>query len=105
MSPNNAAIFKSSNQDRHGIVSGLVNLSRNAGNVTGIAITTATISGIMFAQGYSSDVEAVLAAGERSQLLKTFISGMKTVYLIMGTIQIFSAMSHFLVRHPTLNKS
>ncbi|MFL2783618.1 MAG: MFS transporter [Dehalococcoidia bacterium] len=100
MSPNNAAIFKSSNQDRHGIVSGLVNLSRNAGNVTGIAITTATISGIMFAQGYSSDVEAVLGAGEGSQLLKTFISGMKTVYMIMGTIQVLSAMSHLLVQRP-----
>tara|TARA_B100000586_G_scaffold260612_2_gene227068 strand:+ start:422 stop:826 length:405 start_codon:yes stop_codon:yes gene_type:complete len=101
-SPNSAAIFESAIQSRYGVVSALVNLSRNAGNVTGIAIATAIVAGTMMGSGYSSDVDAVMIAGKGSDLLGVFISGMKFVYFSMGTIQILSAFANLITREPSL---
>tara|TARA_B100000745_G_scaffold246019_1_gene168055 strand:- start:483 stop:887 length:405 start_codon:yes stop_codon:yes gene_type:complete len=101
-SPNSAAIFESAIQSRYGVVSALVNLSRNAGNVTGIAIATAIVAGTMMGNGYSSDVDAVMIAGKGSALLGIFISGMKLVYFSMGTVQILSSFANLITREPSL---
>ena len=104
-SPNSAAIFESAIQSRYGVVSALVNLSRNAGNVTGIAIATAIVAGTMMGNGYSSDVDAVMIAGKGSALLGIFISGMKLVYFSMGTVQILSSFANLITREPSLRSS
>ena len=94
MSPNSAGIFMSSANQRHGVVSALVNLSRNSGNITGIVIATAIVAQTMISGGYSSDVDQVLNADPQSSLISLFLSGMKIVFLTMGTLQIVSSIAH-----------
>jgi len=43
-SPNSSSIFSAADTSRHGVVAAFVNLSRNAGNVTGIAIVTSIVT-------------------------------------------------------------
>ena len=100
MSPNNATIFRGSSESKHGVASALVSLSRNAGNVTGIAVATSIVAGTMLAGGYSSNVQAVMTADLESELLRSFIIGMKTVYFSVASIQIASSLAHFAVRNP-----
>ena len=98
MPPNSASIFSSVSKNNHGVVSALVNLSRNSGNVSGIAISTAVVAAIMLASGFSSDVEPVMNSNPGSDLLSSFILGMKYVFIIMGIVQFFGAIAHFRVK-------
>ena len=98
MPPNQASIFSSSLKNNHGVVSALVNLSRNSGNVSGIAIATAIVAATMLAFGFSSDVEPVINANAGSNLLSSFILGMKYVFITMGIIQFIGAIAHFRVK-------
>ena len=98
MPPNQASIFSSSLKNNHGVVSALVNLSRNSGNVSGIAIATAIVAATMLSFGFSSDVEPVINANEGSDLLSSFILGMKYVFITMGIIQFIGAIAHFRVK-------
>ena len=98
MSPNSASIFTSSGESSAGVVSALVNLSRNTGNVTGIAVATTVISAVMMSQGFSTDVGAILASHPSSNILGLFVGGMKLTFLIMGTLQLLSCYLHFTTR-------
>lgn len=100
MSPNNATIFRGSSESKHGVASALVSLSRNAGNITGIAVATAIVAATMYAGGYSTDVESVLTANINSDLLGSFIIGMKIVYFFVGTVQIGSSLAHLVLKNP-----
>ena len=91
MSPNSATIFSSGPSDKHGVIAALVNLSRNSGNVTGIALSSAIVSAVLISSGYQVNVEAVLNAGNTGSLVTAFISGMKFVFILMGTLQLISA--------------
>ena len=70
---------------------GISGLSRNSGNVTGIALSSAMVSAMLIASGYQVNVEAVLNADNTSHLVMTFINGMKLVFIFMGTLQLVSA--------------
>ena len=98
MPPNSSSIFSSVSKNNHGVVSALVNLSRNSGNVSGIAIATAIVAATMLAFGFSSDVEPVINANAGSDLLSSFILGMKYVFITMGIIQFIGAIAHFRVK-------
>ena len=50
--PNASATMGAVDRSRYGVVSAVINLSRNLGNVTGQAIATAIIAGIMVARGF-----------------------------------------------------
>lgn len=50
--PNASATMGAVDRTRYGVVSAVINLSRNLGNVTGQAIATAIITGIMVANGF-----------------------------------------------------
>ena len=91
MSPNSATIFSSGPSDKHGVIAALVNLSRNSGNVTGIALSSAIVSAVLISSGYQVNVETVLNAGNTGSLVTAFISGMKFVFILMGTLQLISA--------------
>ena len=80
----------------------LVNLSRNSGNVTGIAIATAIVSGTMLSSGFSSNVEEVMTSSIGSPVLLTFISGMQTVFVLMAGLQFISSLAHLTTRRPNI---
>ena len=98
MSPNSASIFISSGENSAGVVSALLNLSRNTGNVTGIAIATTVIAAVMMSQGLSTDVGAILTSHPSSNILGLFVRGMKLTFVIMGTLQLLSCYLHFTTR-------
>lgn len=50
--PNASATMGAVDRSRYGVVSAVINLTRNLGNVTGQAIATAIIAGIMVANGF-----------------------------------------------------
>jgi len=98
MPANSAGIFLSASGKDHGVVSALVNLSRNAGNVTGIAVSTAVVAGVMISNGYTSEVAIVMESGKGSEILNVFISGMRLVFILMASFQVMSSCAHLATR-------
>ena len=68
-----------------------VNLSRNAGNVTGIAMATSIVTAVMASQGFQANIDAVLDSGPTSSLLESFMTGLKAAFLVMGVLQLIGA--------------
>lgn len=94
-SPNSASLFSAADSSRHGVVAGFVNLSRNAGNVTGIAIVTSIVTAVMATEGFETNIDAVLLAGPESSLLSSFMTGLKVAFLAMGAVQLLGAAASF----------
>ena len=90
-SPNSASIFSAADASRHGVVSAFVNLSRNSGNVTGIAIAASVVTAVMASGGYEPNIDAVLDAAPTSGILGSFMTGLKTAFLIMAVLQLIGA--------------
>ena len=99
-SPNSASIFSAADSSRHGVVSAFVNLSRNSGNVTGIAIATSIVTAVMAGGGFEPQIDAVLEAGQGSGLLASFMTGLKVVFLSMGILQVVGAVASFFKHEP-----
>ena len=58
-SPNSSSILSAVEQESHGVISALVNLIRNAGNVVSIAVATAIVTATMGSLGYEPSLDAV----------------------------------------------
>ncbi len=56
--PNNASVLSVVPKERFGVVSSFVNMIRNAGNVTGTALTTAIITSVLIARGLPPTLES-----------------------------------------------
>ena len=95
-SPNSASIFSAADSSRHGVVAAFVNLSRNSGNVTGIAIATSIVIAVMASGGFESNIDAVLDAGTGSGLLDSFMAGLRVAFLSMGILQVIGAVASVL---------
>ena len=92
-SPNSASIFSAADASRHGVVAAFVNLSRNSGNVTGIAIATTIVTAVMASGGFDSNIDAVLDADVGSGILNSFMTGLKTAFLAMAILQVVGAIA------------
>ena len=97
-SPNSASIFSAADPSRHGVVAAFVNLSRNAGNVTGIAIAASIVTAVMASQGFEPNIDAVLGAETGSRLVGSFMSGLRAAFLAMGVLQLIGAAASVLKR-------
>lgn len=92
-SPNSASIFSAADSGRHGVVAAFVNLSRNSGNVTGVAIATSIVTAVMASGGFESNIDAVLDAGPNSGILDSFMTGLKTAFFCMAILQVIGAVA------------
>ena len=92
-SPNSASIFSAAEGNRHGVVSALLSLVRNSANVTSIAVATAVITAAMVSAGYAPDLGNV--SGQDAGLLRSFVSGMNTLYFGMGCLLVAGAVASF----------
>ena len=90
-SPNSVSIFSATDPRRHGVVAAFVNLTRNAGNVTGIAIAASIVTAVMASQGFEPNIDAVLDAGPASRLVGSFMTGLKVAFLVMAFLQLIGA--------------
>ncbi len=81
-SPNSSSILSAVERESHGVISGLVNLIRNAGNVISVAVATAIITATMGAMGYEPSLDAV-RHGTASGVGAAFTVGMRYAFFTM----------------------
>ena len=83
--PNNSSILSAVEPNKYGVISGFLNLVRNAGNLSGIAIGTVMVTATMAALGHEPTLASVSSDGGES-LLSAFTSGLRVTYLGMAAI-------------------
>jgi EmrB/QacA subfamily drug resistance transporter len=93
-SPNSASIFSAAEASKHGVVSALLSLVRNSANVTSIAVATTIVTATMVSMGYAPDLGDVRTS-EDSGVLSAFVSGLRLLYLIMGSVLLIGVAASF----------
>ena len=93
--PNNASILGSVQESKYGVMSGFVNLVRNAGNITGIAVATAIVTAVMASMGFPPSLAAVSEVGG-GDAIGSFVAGLRVAYRIMAAVMVVSMVLSFL---------
>lgn len=83
--PNNSSILSAVEPGKYGVISGFLNLVRNAGNLSGIAVATVIVTTTMAVLGHQPTLASVSAGGGES-LLSAFTSGLRVTYLGMAAL-------------------
>jgi Na+/melibiose symporter-like transporter len=87
-------------RESYGVVSGFLNLVRNAGNVTSVAVATAIVTATMGSLGYEPSLDAV-RDGTDIGVKQAFTVGLKYAYLAMaGSLLLAMTISAFKVGRP-----
>lgn len=81
-SPNSSSILSAAERESHGVISGLVNLIRNAGNLVSIAVATAIVTATMGSLGYEPSLDAV-RHGSAEGVGAAFTVGLKYAFITM----------------------
>ena len=91
-SPNSSSILSAVGHEQYGVVSGFLNLIRNAANVSSVAGATAVVSIIMVAKGFEPSFEALRSGGAA----EAFTSGLHYTFLgMMGVLTLAMVVSAF----------
>ena len=91
-SPNSSSILSAVEQEQYGVVMGLLNLIRNAANVTSVAGATAVVSITMVSLGFEPSLDLV-RTGVASE---AFTSGLRYTFLtMMGVLILGMVVSAF----------
>ena len=92
-SPNSSSILSAVERESHGVISGLVNLIRNAGNVVSIAVATAIVTATMGSLGYEPSLDAVRNGGTEG-VGAAFTSGLRYAFIaMMGSLLVALVLS------------
>jgi Na+/melibiose symporter-like transporter len=81
-SPNSSSILSAVERESHGVISALVNLIRNGGNVVSVAVATAIVTATMGSMGYEPSLDAV-RHGTASGVGAAFTVGMRYAFFTM----------------------
>ena len=90
--PNASATMGAVDRSRYGVVSAVINLMRNLGNVTGQAIVTAVIAGVMIANGFDiplGELDQNPGAGD------AYLQGWTWAYYLATAIVALALISSF----------
>ena len=91
-SPNSSSILSAVGQEQYGVVMGLLNLIRNAANVTSVAVATAVVSATMVSMGFEPSLELV----RTGVAVEAFTSGLRYAFLgMMGALTVAMVVSAF----------
>ncbi len=82
--PNSSSILDSVEKRHYGGVSGFINLSRNTGNVLGVAAATAIVVSMMQAHGFAPQVTAVTENGRAGHL--AFSAGASNAFVLHAVL-------------------
>lgn len=89
--PNNTSILNASQRQDYGVTSAFINLARNSGNVTGVAVATAITTSVMASAGIPATLESSRLAPD-SPALALFVEGANAAFgavaLLMLTVLI-----------------
>ncbi len=81
---NSSSILDSVEKRHYGVVAGFINLSRNTGNVLGVAAATAIVVAMMQAQGFAPEVAAVTESGRAGHL--AFSAGASNAFVLHAVL-------------------
>ncbi len=81
-SPNVSSVLSSVERESFGVISAFLNLVRNSGHVTSVAVATAIVTATMGAMGYEPSLAAV-QAGDAAGVGRAFTVGLRYTYLTM----------------------
>ena len=81
-SPNTSSVLSSVETEKYGIVSGLLSLVRNAGNIVSLAMATAIITATMGSLGFEPSLDAVRES-TGAGVGHAFTVGLRNAYLVM----------------------
>lgn len=101
--PNNASILSTVDESKYGVMSGFVNLIRNSGNITGIAVATAIVTGVMASSGFEPSLAAVSESGGAG-VIEAFVSGLRLAYRIIAGLIVVAVILSF-VRGGSVSES
>ena len=87
-SPNSSSVMSTVGQIKYGVVSGFLNLVRNAANVTSIAVATIIVTTTMASQGFEPSLAAV--RDEVPGVSSAFTLGLRYAFLTMMGIVLAS---------------
>ena len=89
--PNGTAMINAVRENEHGVASSIQSLSRNVGNLLGVALATLIVSSVMAKSGIRADLssEAIVTDPARQSL---FVEGMQTAFLLFGSL-VFTMMA------------
>jgi len=103
--PNNSSILSTVEENRYGVISGLLNLIRNSAGVTGIATSIVIITASMASMGYLPSLDGVSNSSDNG-ILYAFTSGLRLTYLIIGSLVLAGAiLSIFKGKPAKINSS
>ena len=88
--PNNSSILSAVESSKYGVISGFLQLVRNAGNLTSIAVATAIVTATMASLGYAPSLADVSIDSDPG-LITAFTSGLSLAYRTMVAF-VFVAM-------------
>ena len=93
-SPNSSSILSAVERERHGVISALLNLIRNGGNVISVAVATAIVTATMGALGHEPSLDAVRGVSAGSGVSAAFTLGLKYAFFtMMGSVLTAMALS------------
>ena len=88
-SPNASAVLSTVDLRRYGVATAFLNMVRNTGTVTGVALSTTIVTATMSAQGFEPSLDAVSSTGG-ADIRAAFTDGLQTVYLVMSGVVAFA---------------
>jgi hypothetical protein len=74
-------------RSQYGIVTAMIQLLRNAGNITGITIATTIIVAAMASAGFEPSLDQVREVGGE-EVAGAFVTGMRRAYMAIGSLQV-----------------
>lgn len=97
--PNTSMTLGAVDRGSYGIVGAFVNLVRNIANVTGTAMITAIVAGVMVSQGVPADLGAISGPGG-SASASAFVAGMRVVYIMQMALLGLALVTAMFSREP-----
>ena len=92
--PNNSSILSAVEPSKYGVISGFLNLVRNSGNLTSIAVATAIVTATMGSLGYAPSLAEVSVDGDPG-LIAAFTSGLRMAFRIMSGFVFIAVVASF----------
>ena len=84
-SPNTSSVLGSVEPESYGIVSGLLNMTRNGANIISLAMATAIITATMGSLGFEPSLDAVRET-TGTGVGHAFTVGLRNAYIVMGVL-------------------
>ena len=90
--PNNSSVLSAVEPSKYGVISGFLNLVRNAGNLSSVAVATAIVTATMASIGYEPTLASISAEGGDG-VLAAFTSGLRVTYRAMAIVVLIGVVA------------